>query len=162
MKDSMRGRPTPSSDTSGEVSIVGRGVRIEGDIHVEGDVRVGGRINGDVFVEDRIVLASEGVIRGAIQAGDGDIAGDVEGDITVKGRLTVRKTASVVGQMMAHILIVEQGATINGLCKIGKPVGVKTGTDKIGNAAAETMPTLLPFQEGRNQKSEAKPGEARM
>lgn len=147
-KDAVRGRSGSSSDTSSEISIVGRGVRIEGDIHVDGDVRVGGRINGDVHVEGRIVVASDGIIRGAIRAGAGDIAGNVEGDIVVAGRLVIRQTASVVGQMLANILIVEQGAAINGLCRIGKIAGIKKDAEQIGNGAAKGMPTLLPFHEG--------------
>ena len=150
-KDVVRGRTGSGSDTSGEISIVGRGVRIEGDIHVDGDVRVGGRINGDVHVEGRIVVASEGVIRGAIRAGAGDIAGNVEGDIVVVGRLVIRQTASIVGQMVANILIVEQGAAINGLCRIGKIGGAGKGAEQIGNGAAKGMPTLLPFQEGGSE-----------
>jgi len=146
-KDVSPGRIRSGSDPSGEVSIVGRGVRIEGDIHVTGDVRVGGRINGAVYVQGRIVVACEGVILGAIQAGEGDIAGKVEGDIVAKGRLVIRKTASMLGSLSAEQLMVEEGAVIDGTCKIGKPNRTPTERGELGDGAAEGIPTLLPFED---------------
>lgn len=146
-KDSSPGRARGGSETSGEVSIVGRGVRIEGDVHVTGDIRVGGRINGAVFVQERIVVAGGGVIFGGITAGEGDIAGKVEGDIVARGRLVIRKTASILGSLSAEQLMVEEGAVIDGTCKIGKPNRIPTERGEPGDGAAEGIPTLLPFEE---------------
>ena len=139
-------RPRTGSENSGEISIVGRGVRIEGDIHASGDIRVGGRINGAVFVQSRIVVAPDGVILGGIQSGDGDIAGKVEGDIVASGRLVIRKTASILGQITAENLVVEEGAAISGKCQIGKPTPVEPQKGTTGDGAAEGAPALLPLE----------------
>jgi len=147
-KDTPQTRSGSSSDTSGEVSIVGRGVRIEGDVHVKGDVRIGGRINGAVFVQERFVVAIEGIVLGGIEAGEGDIAGKVEGDIVTRGRLIVRKSASILGKITAKSLMVEDGAAIDGICKVGKPNRINSTREEPGDDAEDAKPTLLPFGEG--------------
>jgi cytoskeletal protein CcmA (bactofilin family) len=138
-------RLSSASESAGEVSIVGRGVQIDGDIKVTGDVRVGGRINGSVTVEDRLVLASEGVIMGNVESGEADIAGSVEGDVHATGRLTVRATASIVGGIIAEHLVVEDGAAITGTCKVGKPARVEKSSKGVGDGAPEGSKGLLPL-----------------
>lgn len=130
-------RTRNGSDHSGEISIIGKGVRIRGDLHVVGDVRVAGRIDGEVNVESRIVVAPEGVIHGCIHSGEGDIAGQVEGDITTKGRVVVRKTASILGKIVAANLVVEEGAALRGSFSIGKPAKVQTEAGRKQAASAE-------------------------
>jgi cytoskeletal protein CcmA (bactofilin family) len=140
-KDLPGVRPRGGSEPSHEVSIVGSGVRIEGDIHVEGDVRVGGRITGAVVVQDRIVMAAEGVILGGIEAGEGDIAGTVEGDVRTRGRLVLRSSASIHGQISAEHLVMEEGAAISGNCQVGKLNRVEKSREGLGDGA-DGDPTL--------------------
>ncbi|HEX9658996.1 MAG TPA: polymer-forming cytoskeletal protein, partial [Rhodothermales bacterium] len=89
------------TESSGEINIVGKGVVIDGNLHVTGDVRIGGRINGEVKVENRVVVAPEGIVVGGIFTEDGDLAGSVEGDVTANGRLIIRSTASILGKVAA-------------------------------------------------------------
>lgn len=140
-RDPLPIRVRGGGEPNQEVSIVGSGVRIDGDIHVEGDVRVGGRINGSVNVQERIVMAAEGVILGGIEAGEGDIAGTVEGDVRTRGRLVVRKSASILGQITADQLVVEEGAAISGNCQVGRPNRIEKTGDGVGDGADGT-PTL--------------------
>jgi cytoskeletal protein CcmA (bactofilin family) len=118
------------TESSGEINIVGKGVVIDGNLHVTGDVRIGGRINGEVRVENRVVVAPEGIVVGGIFTEDGDLAGCVEGDVTAKGRLIIRSTASILGKVAAAFLTVEEGAALSGRFEVGKPSRVTTGNGK--------------------------------
>jgi cytoskeletal protein CcmA (bactofilin family) len=140
-------RSKTNPDTSSEISIVARGVRVDGDVHVEGDVRIGGKISGSLTVDDRVVVAPEGVILGGIKAGEGDVAGKVEGDIVTGGRLIIRKTASVLGQIIAESLVVEEGAKLDGVCKVGKPSRIEKKSDGVGDGAETGTPTFLGLEE---------------
>ncbi len=146
-RENISHKPRNGSDGSGEISIIGKGVRIEGDIHVTGDVRVGGRINGAVYVDSRIVVAPDGVIFGCIESGDCDIAGKVEGDVICRGRLVIRKSASILGQISAESLVVEDGAAISGTCKVGKPSRIDAEPQPtVGDGAPEGAAALLPLK----------------
>jgi len=136
------------TESNGEINIVGKGVVIDGNLHVNGDVRVGGRINGEVKVENRVVVAPEGVVVGGIVTEDGDLAGTVEGDVTAKGRLIIRSTASILGKVSAAYLSVEEGAALSGRFEVGKPARVSGGNGKPAKKpeSSETTQTLIPMQ----------------
>ncbi|MGA7303984.1 MAG: polymer-forming cytoskeletal protein [Rhodothermales bacterium] len=136
------------TESSGEINIVGKGVVIDGNLHVSGDVRVGGRINGEVTVENRVVVAPEGVVVGGIFTEDGDLAGTVEGDVTAKGRLIIRSTASILGKVSAAYLSVEEGAALSGRFEVGKPARISGGNGKPAKKpeSAEATQTLIPMQ----------------
>lgn len=135
-------------EPNGEINIVGKGVVIDGNLHVSGDVRVGGRINGEVTVENRVVVAPEGVVVGGINTQDGDLAGTVEGDVAAKGRLIIRSTASILGKVSASNLTVEEGASLSGRFEVGKPSRLARDNGKTPKKTepAEKPPTLIPMQ----------------
>jgi len=127
------------TESNGEINIVGKGVVIDGNLHVSGDVRIGGRINGEVKVENRIVVAPEGVVVGGIITEDGDLAGSVEGDVTAKGRLIIRSTATILGKVAAAYLTVEEGAALSGRFEVGKPARIASGNGKPPQRKPETV-----------------------
>jgi cytoskeletal protein CcmA (bactofilin family) len=120
--NSMNKQRTPS-ETPAQINMVGKGVTIEGTIKVKGDVRVGGRIKGEVDVDSKIVVAEEGVVEGIIRTTDGDIAGKIKGDVFAKERLMIRQSAVVEGKIHATKLAVEDGAVLIGQCEIGPAKG---------------------------------------
>ncbi len=69
------------------------------------------------FVKGR--LSSVHQIDGNISSAEADIAGKVEGTIKVSNKLSLRQTAIVGGDIFTKILIVEEGAQINGNCRMG-------------------------------------------
>lgn len=156
-------RTRNGTEANGEINIVGKGVVIDGNVHVNGDVRVGGRINGELRVENRVVVAPEGVVVGGIITEDGDLAGTVEGDVSAKGRLIIRSTASILGKVAAAYLTIEEGAALSGRFEVGKPARVTTdngkaarkestapqaaaASDKATPAGDKAAPSLIPMQ----------------
>ena len=104
---------------------------INGNLKVDGLLRVNGRVVGNVESLDVLVLHngqiegnieafsqiqqdSESVIIGDILAETADLGGLVEGTVTVNEEAVIRKTGIINGNVIARSFRVETGARIKG------------------------------------------------
>lgn len=100
------------------INMISEGTTIKGAITASHDIRIAGTIDGQAQSEGRLVLTSKGRVTGNVVAHDGDIAGSVDGELHVSGTLVLRKTAKVRGDIHTKSLVIEEGATFNGACKM--------------------------------------------
>jgi len=63
-------------------------------------------------------VSSEGVVEGEVVAENADVAGAVRGNMTVGGRLVLKGSARVDGDIQVGRLVMEEGAVLNGLCRM--------------------------------------------
>tara|TARA_B100001123_G_scaffold443971_1_gene591549 strand:- start:537 stop:938 length:402 start_codon:yes stop_codon:yes gene_type:complete len=99
-------------------SIIGSDLEIKGDINIKGDLLIYGVVHGDINCEGMVTTAKESQINGNINTIDADISGIVKGDLEVKQKVSLSSTAKLTGNLLAAILIIEEGASFNGLCKM--------------------------------------------
>ncbi|MFN8321600.1 MAG: polymer-forming cytoskeletal protein [Chitinophagales bacterium] len=97
----------------------GNGTTINGDVIAEGDVRIDGKVTGNVTSKSKVVIGATGVIDGNIYCSNGYIDGRVNGHIEVSELLILSKTAHVTGDIKIKKLVVEEGAKFNGRCTMG-------------------------------------------
>ena len=64
-----------------EVSILSSGVKVEGKLYSEGNVRIDGQVVGDVTVNGNLTLGEGSEIKGEIKARNVTISGQIEGTI---------------------------------------------------------------------------------
>lgn len=120
---------------AGQVNIIGDGTTIEGTLTAKSDVRISGRVVGDVRVEGKTVITPEGIVEGEVESGSADIAGRVVGQVRVKDRLVLKESARVEGDLHIGKLVIEDGAVFTGRCDMagqgapgtGKPSGKPEG-----------------------------------
>lgn len=101
-----------------QTSIIGSEMEIRGELTVNADIRIDGRLIGNIISSARVVLGSGGVIEGSILAHRADINGKVYGNITVKDALNLRTEAEVKGDVVAGKLSMDNTVQFNGNCKI--------------------------------------------
>ena len=111
-----------STSQSPSVNIINEGTKIKGNIHASSDIRVSGTVVGEAISKGKIILTNNGLVKGNISTSDADIAGKVEGDVKVSSRLILRKDAVIDGNIYTKSLVVEEGAQINGTCKMGSDI----------------------------------------
>jgi cytoskeletal protein CcmA (bactofilin family) len=102
----------PQSFSMQVINNIGSGTTIEGDIKTEGDIRVDGKIIGNIFSKGRLVTGPGSSISGDIVCTNGNIDGTVKGNIQVTETLKVSKTANIDGNITSKKLIVDEGAVI--------------------------------------------------
>lgn len=111
-----------STNQSPSVNIINEGTKIKGNVHANADIRISGMIIGEAVSKGKIILTNNGEVKGNVSSADADIAGKVEGDVKVSSRLVLRKDAIIDGNIYTKSLVVEEGAQINGTCKMGSDV----------------------------------------
>lgn len=133
---SMNGTQNAESNS---INMISEGSLIKGTIAAANDIRIAGTIDGQAESKGRLVLTSKGRIKGNLVAHDGDIAGSVEGEVHISGTLILRKSAKVRGDIHTKSIIIEEGATFNGACKMSaNPLEGVESMKKI-KAQAETQ-----------------------
>ncbi len=73
------------ADDRSEVSVVGRGARIEGTVVAAGSLRVEGEVRGAITAKGDVLLSPEGRVEANIEARSITLAGQVRGDLTAEG-----------------------------------------------------------------------------
>ena len=99
---------------SDEITIISKGVRIEGKVSSAGDIRVDGEIQGDISSKSIVVVGESGQVNGQIIADSITIGGKVSGSVKAKDKLTLEAKANLKGDLFTKILIVEAGAKFDG------------------------------------------------
>ncbi len=102
------------------VNIISEGTKVMGNIHSNSDMRISGVVDGEANSKGKLIVTIIGKVSGNIASADADIAGRVEGEVRVFNKLILRKSAIVDGNIYTKTLIVEEGAAINGACRMGE------------------------------------------
>ena len=99
-------------DRVDEISVVGRGTRIEGTVVAAGSLRVEGEVKGKITAEQEVSLSAQGRVEANIEATSIILAGRVRGDITAKADVSLPADSHLDGNIRAHN--VEVGGTVIG------------------------------------------------
>ncbi|MBW7865815.1 MAG: polymer-forming cytoskeletal protein [Candidatus Hydrogenedens sp.] len=110
--------------------------RVEGDIHVKGvlvahksavvtggvsavSCQVDGVVEGPVTAVEDVSVGRSGRVNAEVRAGKNvDVSGCVAGNISSEARLRLLAGCVVNGDVCARVLVMEDGATLNGLCSM--------------------------------------------
>ncbi len=111
-----------TTNQSPSVNIISEGTKLKGNIHSASDIRISGSVHGEATSKGKLIITENGTIKGNVSSSDADVAGKVEGDVRVNSKLVLRQSAVIDGNIYTKTLIVEEGAQINGTCKMGADV----------------------------------------
>lgn len=98
---------------------IGSGTVLEGNLTTTGNLRVDGKIIGDVRTDAKMVQGDTSMIQGNIKAQSADIGGKIKGKVVIEDVLVLEPNCVIKGDIVTNRLIVESGAKFNGQCKIG-------------------------------------------
>lgn len=111
------------------VNMISSGSVLTGSLHSKSDLRVSGTVNGEIHTESKCIISESGLVKGDIKTKEADVAGKVEGELNVSNKLILRASAVVIGDIRTKVLMVEEGAQINGSCKMGDQSASASGQD---------------------------------
>lgn len=117
-----------AEEISNSSNTIGKGTVLEGNIETYGNIRIEGKVIGNVKSKSKVALGNSSNIQGNIVAQNADIEGEVKGKIEISELLVLKATAIINGDIVTGKLVVEPGAVFNGSCKMGAAVkDIKTG-----------------------------------
>lgn len=108
-----------STSSSGKTSIIGLGLLIKGEIITEDDLRIDGKLVGNITSTSKVVIGETGIVEGNIEANVADITGKVTGNLFIKELLDMRQHAVIIGDVVASKISMEPTVTFNGKCTMG-------------------------------------------
>jgi cytoskeletal protein CcmA (bactofilin family) len=111
-----------AEEISNSSNVIGKGTVLEGNIETYGNIRIEGKVLGNVKSKSKIALGAGSHIDGNIIAQNADIEGEVKGRIEISDLLVLKATAAVHGDIVTGKLVVEPGAVFNGSCKMGAAI----------------------------------------
>lgn len=103
-------------------TMIGKGTVIEGNLDTVGNISVDGKLIGNIRTKAKINLGQSADIKGNLYAQVAEISGHVEGLVEISDMLILKGTAIIDGDIVTNKLRVEEGAVINGSCKMGAVV----------------------------------------
>jgi len=107
---------TPQKNKVMERNVVAKNTTIVGDIKSDGDFRIDGTLEGTLTTDGRVIIGTDGFIKGRIEATNADIEGKFSGELLVSNTLTIKATADISGDVVIGKLSVEPGASFNATC----------------------------------------------
>lgn len=111
---------------------IGKGTTIIGDIETFGNIRIDGKIKGNIKTKSKLVLGNSSHVEGNILAQNAEIEGEVIGTIEVSEVLVLKPSANIKGDIITGKFVVEPGAMFNGSCKMGeKAKEIKIGEEEL-------------------------------
>jgi len=114
-----------------------KGTTIEGNIDTYGNLRIEGKVVGNIKSKTKVALGESSLIEGNIVAQNAEIAGEVKGTVEVSDILSLKSTANIIGDIITSKLIVEAGAVWNGNIKMG--AAATHTNNRIGDAINEKL-----------------------
>ena len=101
-----------------ELSIVEKGLTLDGSISFKGRLTINGTVKGSL-VSDHIVISEEGAVMADTRASYMTIAGIFKGRLTVSGKLVLLSTGTCSGIIACQDIELEPGGVLNGEISCG-------------------------------------------
>src|SRR5580765_7900751 len=112
--------PASSSEhgSSEVTTLLGRGSEFEGKVSFEGTVRVDGKLSGEIFTDDVLIIGEGAEVNAEFNVGAIIIEGTVHGNIHAKRSVEIRTPGRVRGNIATPSLYIEKGVTFDGQCQM--------------------------------------------
>jgi len=101
--------------------IITEDVEIRGEITFSGRLEFNGRFEGTLESGGELIVGESAVIKGTVQVETADVAGKIMGDVITTGRVHLRPEAMIYGDVKAGVIVVEEGAIVDGKISIAQP-----------------------------------------
>ncbi|MBB4035318.1 cytoskeletal protein CcmA (bactofilin family) [Dysgonomonas hofstadii] len=100
------------------LSVISGSATLKGEICIEDDLRIDGNVEGDINSKGKVVIGTEGCVKGKITGKSVEVKGKVLGDVTVSDIVILRTSSHYEGQITAYNIEIEAGASFFGNCRM--------------------------------------------
>lgn len=104
-------------------AFLGEGTSFKGTLTFEGTVRIDGKLEGEVFTKDTLVIGEAAQVKAAIHTGVVEISGTVHGNITAERKVEIHANGRLYGNISTPSLVIEEGVIFEGNCTMGQRSG---------------------------------------
>lgn len=100
-------------------AFLGAGTSYHGKLNFHGAVRIDGNFQGEVDSDGTLVIGQEAVVQGTIRVGQLVLSGNLHGEVEAREKVVLHKAANLQGNIKTPVLVVEEGAVLEGRLTMG-------------------------------------------
>ncbi len=121
----------PGNDDAGGVTVIDRDVTLVGEIVSEENIRLRGRIEGNVVTSRSVVIEPNASVRGDITAENLILEGSVEGKVVVARKFELRPTGRMRGDIRASVVAIAEEGFLQGKVLATEKISTTTRARRI-------------------------------
>ena len=121
---------------NGEVTIVGTGARLEGNVVSAGNLRIDGQVKGQINADGDVVLSPQSQVEADIRSQNVSVAGRFKGNILVKGKAHLARGGRIDGNITSKTLVVEEGGIFHGQSIMDQGAGSASSSQQAAQQSA--------------------------
>ncbi|HKV48373.1 MAG TPA: polymer-forming cytoskeletal protein [Candidatus Acidoferrales bacterium] len=139
----------PAVPTARSMSCLGSGLEIRGTISGSEDLQIDGKVHGPISLQgQKLTIGHTGKVQAEVSARDVIVYGDITGNLQAQDRVEIKKDASVIGDIKATRISIEDGAYCKGRIEIDR--GGRSSSSGVGSSSTvssaepESVTALVP------------------
>ncbi len=139
-------------NTHQTTTVIGPDTHIKGEMVFDSTARILGTFEGRIAAKGEVQIGEGAACKAAVEGTNIIVDGLIEGDVMARERVQLNSKARVVGDITATTLVVAEGASFHGNCRVGAEAG-----RSVGNKDARPTVVVRPAMNGPQVQS--KPAE---
>lgn len=143
--------PHPSHQTT---TVIGPDTHIKGEMVFDSTARILGTFEGRIVAKGEVQIGEGAACKAAVEGTTVIVDGTIEGDVQARERVQLNSKARVIGDVVATTLVVAEGASFHGHCRVGNDA-VRNGKPSTEQRAGRPAPQMS----GSQPTVQAKPAE---
>jgi cytoskeletal protein CcmA (bactofilin family) len=100
-------------------SVLGAGVTLEGKIEGDGDVRIAGKVKGEIQIKGDLVVERSARLVAKVSAINVTLGGELDGNVVATGQVRLMESGQIIGDLKASTLTVASGSRVRGHVEVG-------------------------------------------
>lgn len=121
-----------------QTTVIGKDAKIKGEMTFEQSARILGTFEGKITAKGDVQVGEGAICRASVDATTVMVDGLIEGDVIARERVELTAKARVKGDLCATALIVADGASFVGHCRVGPEATMEDRSDTTASSEIET------------------------
>lgn len=115
-----RAAPSLARDSA---AVIDKNSELSGTLHSNGNVLIEGAFKGEIQAKETVLVEREARTEAKLCANEVIVSGSFDGEIDCQHRLQITATASIRGEIVTPVLVVEDGSTVDCRFKMSRGTG---------------------------------------
>lgn len=101
---------------------IGTGIQVRGHLSGSGDLVVQGRMEGHIVLQSHVIVEEAGSVVADVEIQELTVRGMMSGNASASERISVSSSATLVGDLRAPRIVLEDGARFRGNIEMDVPL----------------------------------------
>ena len=116
-----RAEAVEAAASRGEGSLIGKNIKIVGEVTGSSDLTVDGRVEGKIRISKLLTIGPAGEVVAEIHGENVVVIGRVNGNVSADQKVILKPTAMVTGNISCQSFVVNEGASFEGNIQMKQP-----------------------------------------